>query len=207
MIWKVSLCMAFLGLFLGRACPWGPEAQPPCLTPDCGHDVSPDSGNGKAPFPAQTQPKAPQCGARLSGKGATGPVPAGRSSQACGSAPPRQCLLVLIATVTAVVFPAQASAELSATTSAELYSHPSKLGRSCPLPPVCPARSPPLPGKKATARGRGRWRVREVFTFSVSPVFSYQPHTLGRSNGPGYPQLQTQGSWEESNPCGPRDAK
>lgn len=40
------------------------------------------------------------------------------------------------------------SCQAIATTSAELYSRPSKLGRSCPLPPVCPARSPPLPGKK-----------------------------------------------------------
>lgn len=130
--------------------------------------------------------RAGACWKKLTGLwvSATSPVLAGvdRNSGCCGVSCPSLC-------------------KLSATTSAELYSNPSKLGCSCPLPPVCPARSPPLPGKKATARGRGRWRVREVFTFSVSPVFSYQPHTLGRSNGPGYPQLQTQGSWEESSPC------
>lgn len=51
-------------------------------------------------------------------------MPAGRSSQACGSAPPRQCLLVLIATVAPVVFPAQVSA-----------SYPQPLQQSCTLTP------------------------------------------------------------------------
>lgn len=104
--------------------------------------------------------RADACWKKLTGLwvSATSPVVAGadRHSDCCGVSCPSLC-------------------KLSATTSAELYSHPSKLGRSCPLPPVCPARSPPLPGKKATARGRGRWRVREVFTFSVQ-FFLPTPH-------------------------------
>lgn len=65
---------------------------------------------------------------------ATSPVVAG--ADCCGVSCPSLC-------------------RLSATTSAELYSHPSKLGRSCPLPPVCPARSPPLPGKKSDRQREG----------------------------------------------------
>lgn len=150
-------------------------------------DVSPDGGNGKAPFPAQTQPKAPQCGARLSGQGATGPMPAGRSSQACGSAPPRQWLLVLIATVTAVVFPAQASASYQQPLQQSSTPTPPNLAAAAPFRQCALLGLHLFQGKKPPPEGGGDGGLGRYLHSQSS--FSYQPHTLGRSSGPGYPQL------------------
>lgn len=86
----------------GRA---GSPAISSCSRRDVIIDVSPEGGNGKARFPAQTGSEVPQCGARLSGQGATGlmltglrvsatsPVLAGADlhSDCCGVSCPSLC--------------------------------------------------------------------------------------------------------------------
>lgn len=133
-------------------------------------DVSPEGGNGKAPVPCTdpTRSAPVWCAAFWPGR---------YRSDACGKrfaglrvSTPHQCLLVLIAIVTAVVFPAQASASHQQPLQQSHTLTPPNLASAAPFRQCALLGLHLFQGKKRPPEGGGDGGFGREFTFSVQVI-------------------------------------